>query len=447
MENLEKIKEQVREVIRHSQSISNPKVDSLIDTWYENKKYFIELFDDKLIYTTSDKITVDLSDDTKAAQIDDFIHYLEKLDLEDLAMFVFQNSKDFFSNITTTPYTYEKRHMTVPAGIKITKAFKFFIDDPITLDAVQTKASQIIQCGKLNGYLNISVHPLDFLSSSENTYNWRSCHALDGEYRVGNLSYMLDKTTVICYISDNKPEKLPRFPDSVFWNSKKWRMLLFLSDEHNAMFAGRHYPFFSEEVMEEIRSIITKRMGQVYPTWWGGPMWSHWHNDFYKFITFQKHGEDNFYIPNTRCIPIRDNIVKMSDLVTDVDGSLHFNDLLNSTCYVPYYCWNENSRKDIHFTIGSEVSCLECEDHLITELDTMRCDWCGGKNMVTCGCCGDTVREDNAFWVDSENAWICGDCFDREYFQCVECGEIFPIDEAHGEDDLYCTECYKRLEE
>ena len=28
----------------------------------------------------------------------------------------------------------------------------------------------------------------DYLSLSENAFNWRSCHALDGEYRAGNLS-------------------------------------------------------------------------------------------------------------------------------------------------------------------------------------------------------------------------------------------------------------------
>ena len=84
------------------------------------------------------------------------------------------------------------------------------------------------------------MHPLDFLSLSENTYNWRTCHSLDGEFKAGNLSYMIDSSTFIVYL---RPEKtyniLLTFPNTVQWNSKKWRMLMFLSDDYQMMFAGR----------------------------------------------------------------------------------------------------------------------------------------------------------------------------------------------------------------
>ena len=73
------------------------------------------------------------------------------------------------------------------------------------------------------------MHPLDYLSLSENTYNWRSCHSLDGEYRAGNLSYMMDKSTVICYLKSNDDVILSNFGPEVKWNSKKWRVLLYFS--------------------------------------------------------------------------------------------------------------------------------------------------------------------------------------------------------------------------
>lgn len=84
----------------------------------------------------------------------------------------------------------------------------------------------LIQEDKVTGILCLSIHPLDYLSLSENTYNWRSCHALDGEYRAGNLSYMMDNTTVVCYLKGEDEAELPHFPAEVKWNSKKWRMLL-----------------------------------------------------------------------------------------------------------------------------------------------------------------------------------------------------------------------------
>ena len=41
---------------------------------------------------------------------------------------------------------------------------------------------------------------------------------------------MVDSSTFMCYIKSNDDEILPNFPDTVPWNSKKWRMLLFFSD-------------------------------------------------------------------------------------------------------------------------------------------------------------------------------------------------------------------------
>ena len=127
----------------------------------------------------------------------------------------------------------------IPRGMKIVKSFKYFEKDEDTLADIQSAASMIIQEDKIEGKLCMSVHPLDFLSLSENTYNWRSCHALDGDYRAGNLSYMVDSSTVICYLKSDRDERLPNFPPEVKWNSKKWRVLLFFSNDWDMIFAGR----------------------------------------------------------------------------------------------------------------------------------------------------------------------------------------------------------------
>ena len=47
----------------------------------------------------------------------------------------------------------------------------------------------ILQDVKVSGDLVLSVHPLDYLSISDNNHNWYSCHSLDGEYGAGNLGY------------------------------------------------------------------------------------------------------------------------------------------------------------------------------------------------------------------------------------------------------------------
>ena len=42
---------------------------------------------------------------------------------------------------------------------------------------------------------------------------------------------MVDKSTVICYLKSKEKYKLPNFPSSVLWNSKKWRVLIHFSND------------------------------------------------------------------------------------------------------------------------------------------------------------------------------------------------------------------------
>ena len=51
---------------------------------------------------------------------------------------------------------------------------------------------------------------------------------------------MIDNSTFIVYLRSEKIDNiLPTFPNTVQWNSKKWLMLMFLSDDYQMMFAGR----------------------------------------------------------------------------------------------------------------------------------------------------------------------------------------------------------------
>ena len=84
--------------------------------------------------------------------------------------------------------------------MKITRALKFPFLKEIPqklLDTFQTKMSMILQENCVSGRLCISVHPLDFISSSENTYNWRSCHALDGN--IEQETYHICVIVVLLY--------------------------------------------------------------------------------------------------------------------------------------------------------------------------------------------------------------------------------------------------------
>lgn len=430
MFNISAIKEQFQSVIAYSQNIDNPKVDRLFEMWLDAKRDFIEAMHGKLIYEYPTKVSLPLDEHERNVRIDDFIAILEtRWENSNLANFVEDMRDGFFNNLTTIDYVYGDK--VIKKGTKLVKAFKYFEDDKCALTDIQNYASRIIQEDKIEGTLCISVHPLDYLSVSENTYNWRSCHALDGEYRSGNLSYMVDKSTVICYLKSDKEEVLPNFPFE--WNSKKWRVLLYFSTDWNMIMAGRQYPFATSAGLDFITGSLLASSGLCRNS-----MWTQWHGELLTSMAFES-GEGEFHFDHAY-IPVGKQLIKLDELVTDREGSMQFNDLLRSSCYTPLYAYRnysdswwgghptgESQGYGTRFYIGGEVPCMHCGEHSIVVNESMMCRACEEEYGDTdsddygyCVCCDRHIHLDDAHYVNDEI--VCDQCFDTETTQCDVCG-------------------------
>ena len=139
------------------------------------------MFGGELIYEFPQKVNFELGPKEKNMRIDEFISTLQgRYDNYDLAMFVEKMKEGFFDNEVPFDYTLDNGQK-ISKGMKLVKAFKYFEEDKSLLTDMQNHASRIIQEDRIEGTLCLSVHPLDFLSNSENDSNWRSCHSLDGE--------------------------------------------------------------------------------------------------------------------------------------------------------------------------------------------------------------------------------------------------------------------------
>ena len=364
------LEEQVAAVIGHSQGIQSPNVTALLEDWREAKKSFIELFDNKLIYQCPIPLSFSLGEREKEERVNHFIQVVdEEYCLYELSLFLEAQKEGFFENKVITDYEFldeQGEWVSVPVGMKLIKAFKFFVSDAALLHRVQDEASMIVQENKLTGYFCMSVHPLDYLSSSENQYKWRSCHALNGDYRAGNLSYMCDKSTVICYIRGEEEVKLPNFPDSVFWNNKKWRMLLHFSEDKNLVFAARPYPFTLPNILETIQAVLSEAFKDNA---WRMSRWT----DYHTMGGTDSQGNDvdvKYHIAiNSTLYPIR-RVVKDK-------SKLHFNDVLRSSVYTPFYMTKAFvDVKNPLVEIGADPKCCQCGKLPIEYCDVMRCDAC-----------------------------------------------------------------------
>lgn len=477
--DIENIKEQFKEVIKYSQGVPNPKVDELFDEWREAKRDFIEAMGGKLIYEYPTPVCFDLNKDDKMKRIEDFENLVGgRYENYELANFIVTQRDGFFTNRVVKEYEAPDG-TKISVGMKLLKAFKFFEEDKNVLDMLQTSASMIIQEDKIEGILCLSVHPLDYLSVSENTHNWRSCHALDGEYRGGNLSYMKDKTTVICYLRSKNMEKLNNFPDSVKWNSKKWRVLLYFSENWGMLFAGRQYPFSSDTGI----NFVTQKLLPVS----NFGTYSDWTT---KKLTEFNNGIANFKF-NYPLIPYGNTTTELAPInkiVTNEPGSLQFNDLLSSSCYNPMYCYktvlvddswlyrafgdpallNEEADKKAtdeysHYEIvnmryiptvkvGGKVKCLCCGEKYIELTESMMCNECEGEYgeadsdlFGTCPICGCRFIYEDGAYVEGEDEVICPSCAEDSTTYCANCGCLFYNEYVRYDrktESYYCEDCF-----
>ena len=458
--------EKIKEVLIYSQNIENPKIDKLLTIWANAKQILSNNFlQEKLSYTYPEEITFTLSPEIRQENFDNFIQNIKSYGEKHVCLLVdFLNTigvNDFYNNSLTYEYVIsEKDKKILPKGSKVIKSFKYFITDPTILILVQNSASMYIQENKVSGYLTFSIHPLDFLSSSENTYNWRSCHSLDGEYRAGNLSYICDMGTMIVYLSPNKPEKLPNFPASVLWNSKKWRMLIHFSSGYDVCFASRQYPFASKEALNKIYEIFNDKLNHYkFYSWrnsFGKDEWSGWKRDYITSGITYDNKEIKLHSDDEVCI-INNSIYKLQDIIHTGVGACNYNDLLNSTVYdKPFYMYKKYnlSAYPINITVGVWAPCIGCEDCEIEEKDTMLCNECARidkyENIYCEGCSRKIYPEEEEInYVDGQP--LCRTCYENETFICDNCGERHFYNWLVRNDDVetrLCDECYhKRMEE
>ena len=448
----EDIKDSFSKVIEFSQGIRSPKLDILFKEWLEAKRDIIEAFGGKLIYECPGKVQFSLDEKEKQSYFNEFVNSIDlTYHNNKLVKFLNDNSDGFYDN--TVNRTYEDGEIKVPKGMKLIKAFKFFEEDKNLLEHFQNLASQLIQENKIEGTLCFSVHPLDYITSSVNTYNWRSCHSLDGDYRAGNLSYMLDKSTIICYLKGADDVNLPAFPYDVKWNSKKWRVLIFLSDKWDMLFAGRQYPFSSKSGLDLLLNKLLPALKLP------DRAFTPWESDYIRSMD-TKNGDTIHF--SDSYIPIRRNLYKLSTVIENGDDHrppLHFNDLLQSTCYTePYYSIKDDfwwfTESIPHFTIGSSVPCLHCEADDIYSGELMVCRDCAEEygfdedddDCWHCECCGRRLYDGDS-WYTVEGAPVCAACFETECFECEQCHELlFNYNNRIYDRDTQeylCTHCYK----
>lgn len=85
---------------------------------------------------------------------------------------------------------------------------------------------------------------------------------------------------------------------------------------------------------------------------------------------------------------------------------------------------------------------IENDDYYETQ-DGFLCSDCYDDNYTICDDCGEIIRVDDGHWIEYKSECVCDNCFNDNYIVCANCGEItHRYDSYDTTDGDVCEYCY-----
>ena len=266
---------------------------------------------------------------------------------------------------------------------KIARAYE--ID---SFENYRLKHSQILNNKSLSGNLCLSIHPLDFMTMSDNDCDWETCMnwQQNGCYRSGTVECMNSDCVIVAYLKSKDDMSVP----GGTWNSKKWRSLFIVKD--NVITSIKGYPYLSSELNHKVLEWLRQLSGCEY-----GPV-----------IDYQ-YDEGNIY-------PINDGEDPLYSITFTTEGHHMYNDFgcqehSGIFCFNEAIKWQKGKMRYEYPCIcyAGPLVCLHCGsvDNECDEEEELLCADC--TCTATCACCGDRITGD-VFRLD--DYLFCADCYD-----------------------------------
>lgn len=223
-----------------------------IEEWAKNKEHIFKLFGNKLkiekevdtqlpVTLIEAKLEAFLKNDFKESKYNLIKAFLMNLGCDEIADNLLQDNFKMFD-------------VTFKRGTKISKCFKSLIKKE-WLEEANIKYSMFLQSLKAKGTAVLSIDPMDYLTMSANGSGWRSCHAPDGEYRVGTVAYLMDGPSVISYVKSSEDCVLC---DGTIHTNKIWRQIVLINDENTYALQLRQYPNSSHANAETVGKMLVQ---------------------------------------------------------------------------------------------------------------------------------------------------------------------------------------------
>ena len=426
-------KEYITEYIEQWGGINSPiklkaPLDYILREWNKSKQTLFNIFGEKLMLEK--EIQVEDGDNKKIREINnylnstnpgtDFINSVRKLFtfngtyFEDTyATYNLTQAKQLFTNRVAKEFSYRNKNnkvIKVPEGAKVMRvlqkiAKEFDLPD---FEIFRNHISRITEIRKSKIKFTLSIHPLDYMTMSDNANGWESCMNWTqgpGSYRAGTIEMMNSPVVVVAYITTK-----PYYPanTSIEWTSKSWRELIIVHP--NTICSVKSYPYyniaFDKALVNWLADLVEEKTEWRYN---------------------RKKPQENL----ESCSDIKawqDKEDKDNYFLLHFETNEMYNDFGNTDNY-GIFSINPPDNKYYTSTINYSglMTCMCCgeSNYYSDNTEAVICEDC--EPSTYCYCCGERVNANDAIEVDGE--WVCEDCY-NDLHRCMCC------EDAHFEDDL-----------
>lgn len=318
-----------------------------------------------------------------------------------------------------------KESLKIPQGTKIMRAIRkvleyYNLEESLKYFNKWRDDISLVNTDKnIDGTLVFSIHPIDYMTMSDNNSNWTSCMSWQGSgaYSAGTIEMMNSNLAIVAYLKNE---------DATFvFNGKEipnktWRTLVFAHKD--LLLVGKNYPFNSKKVEE----IILDKMQELL---YNNLKWKYQYKK-QKYFELSKYSGRNSYIRD--CLERKHYYYNRHHQIFVYTDIAMYNDFIEDTC-TEYICCRNYVNKSLYLNLCGKLTCLCCgdviydkhsDDFYYDDVHSNKkcCDKCLKK--YKCACCGSFHLHDehNLYKVDNvyprigypENK-ICKSCLQSEY--------------------------------
>lgn len=317
-----------------------------------------------------------------------------------------------------------------------------------TIEDYRIRLSEITNYPK-DANIVISIHPMDFLTMSDNAANWTSCMSWTdrGCHLSGSIEMMNSNNVVCCYLESLKPycfipEDLsetdcnndffiPELKDiqnkeAYTWNNKLWRSLFYVTKP--ILVSGKAYPYenigLSGKILAEVRKLVSKNLGWDYEN-----QFDHY-NDMKNMYSYYDL-EDRYH-----------SLPEKGLILFDSKGM--YNDFLWNGDYT-YLCCRNSVKKNKLISYSGKTKCVCCPEPIIVynedfytdpddeeedryfHTNSQICGFCESSRV--CHYCGYAHRKKELYKISSKDGSkikiVCKNCLKYDFDYCSCCEKVF----------------------